>query len=164
MRIQTMRLGQLETLEVADDAVIHFPSGLPGFEAYTEYALIEDPEYHPFCWLQALSEPVVRFLLIDPWLAKGDYEIDLNDQDLTPLGLGADDRPLIVCILSVRDDDVATATANLRAPVIINRQRRLGAQVILPDERYPLRQPVFEGDSTLTGASGGAEHPEGAPC
>jgi flagellar assembly factor FliW len=48
--------------------------------------------------------------------------------------------------------------------VVINRQRRLGAQVILADERYPLRQPVFEGDSTLTGASGGAERPEGAPC
>jgi flagellar assembly factor FliW len=164
MRIQTMRLGQLEALEVPDEAVIRFPAGVPGFEEYTEYALIEDPEYHPFCWLQALHEPVVRFLLIDPWLAKPDYEIELNDQDLAQLGLGADDRPLVLCILSVRDDDVATATANLRAPVVINQRGGLGAQVILADERYPLRQPVFQGDSALTGTSGNAERQEGAPC
>ncbi len=39
--------------------------------------------------------------------------------------------------------DVRAMTANLQAPLVINPATRLGKQVILTDERFSLRHPVF---------------------
>jgi flagellar assembly factor FliW len=34
-------------------------------------------------------------------------------------------------------------TANLRAPIVVNRRGRLARQIILAGEQYPLRRPLF---------------------
>ena len=38
---------------------------------------------------------------------------------------------------------IRAMTANLQAPIIINPLKRIAKQVILTDERFPLRFPVF---------------------
>ena len=40
-------------------------------------------------------------------------------------------------------EDVRAMTANMQAPIIINPLKRIAKQVILTDERFPLRYPVF---------------------
>ena len=42
MFVRTARLGPVETLELPEEARLTFPAGLPGFEDYTAFALIED--------------------------------------------------------------------------------------------------------------------------
>lgn len=141
--VQTTRFGALEDVEVVEEAIITFPEGIPGFEQYTEYALIEEARFWPYAWLQPTDEPGVGFVLMDPHLFIPGYAPDLGCQDLTTLGLADDGALEMRCILVVPSDPKG-ATANAKAPLLINRPARRGKQVILMDERYALRHPVFE--------------------
>jgi len=143
MYVRTARLGPVETLELPEEARLKFPLGLPGFEEYTAFALVEDPYYAPFCWLQALDDPHVCFLLIPPESVVPDYELELGDEARESLRLEDGAEPRVYCIVVV-PQNVQEMTANLKAPVVVNPARRRGRQVIRTDERYPLRHPVLQ--------------------
>jgi len=51
-------------------------------------------------------------------------------------------------------EDVRAMTANLQAPLILNPVKRIAKQVILTDERFPLRYPVFGGSGTVERSPG----------
>lgn len=142
MEVQTTRFGQIETIEVPDELVIEFPHGLPGFEHQKSFALIEDARYLPLLWLQAIGDPSVQFVAIDPTLIRPDYQVDVTDLDVECLELNENREADLLCILVTQGDPRAT-TVNLKAPLVINRQARRGKQVILTDERYPLRYRAF---------------------
>jgi flagellar assembly factor FliW len=144
MFVRTARLGPLETIEVPEDARLTFPAGLPGFEDYTAFALIEDEYYAPFSWLQALDDPYISFLVVPPACVVPEYELDIADEDCESLRLDEDVEPRLYCIVTV-PGDVQALTANLKAPVVINPARRRGKQIIRTDERYSLREPVMQG-------------------
>ncbi|MCC7105647.1 MAG: flagellar assembly protein FliW [Chloroflexi bacterium] len=146
MQVQTTRFGPLETLDLPDDAALLFPDGLPGFEQHSAFALVEDRTYLPFCWLQSLADPNVRFLMVDPAVVDPDYHPTVTGSDADALALEAGDAFRVYAILVARDD-LRTATANLKAPVLVNWPRKLGRQVILMDDRYGLRHPLVPADS-----------------
>ena len=149
VQVQTMRFGTLEDLEVTDEAIITFPDGIPGFEEYTEYALIEEARFWPFAWLQPITEPQIGFVLMEPRLFVADYDPDFSCQDLTCLNVDGEDAVDLRCILVVPSDPKA-ATANIKAPLLINRRGQRGKQVILMDERFALRYPVFTDVTTAS--------------
>jgi flagellar assembly factor FliW len=155
MDIRTTRLGTLETVPVPDTAVLTFPEGLPGFEDHHAFALIEDQTLEPFHWLQSLADPNVGFLVIEPAALVPDYAFDLPDPDVRLLELDGTNPPRVLCILTV-PGDVQAMTANLQAPLVINPRRQLGKQVILTDEGYPLRHPVFGPSDSPDGGQGEA--------
>jgi flagellar assembly factor FliW len=66
------------------------------------------------------------------------------------LGLEDPSEARVLSILVV-PENVRAMTANLQAPVIVNPKKRVAKQVILTDERFPLRYPVFgtAGDAGL---------------
>ncbi|HEY7067134.1 MAG TPA: flagellar assembly protein FliW [Chloroflexota bacterium] len=144
MFVKTARLGPLETVELAEEARLTFPTGLPGFEEYTAFALIEDEYYAPFCWLQALDDPHISLLLVPPQCIEPDYDLPLADEDRESLRLEARAEPRLYCIVVV-PENAAEMTANLMAPLAINPARRRGKQIIRVDERYLLRQRVLQG-------------------
>ena len=144
MHVRTARLGPVETLELPEEARLTFPAGLPGFEDYTAFALIEDPYYAPFGWLQALDDPHISFLVVPPHCVDPDYELELGDEERESLRLEPGVEPRLFSIVVV-PEDVHAMTANLKAPLVINPARRRGKQIIRADERYPLRQPVLQG-------------------
>jgi flagellar assembly factor FliW len=141
--VQTTRFGSLEAVDVDQRSVLHFPEGIPGFEDFTDFALIEESRFWPFTWLQPLAEPAIAFVLMDPGLFIADYHPDLGSENLECLNLQADDIADLRCILVVPSDPKA-ATANVEAPLVINRRARRVKQVILMDDRLALRHPVFE--------------------
>ena len=59
------------------------------------------------------------------------------------VGLRAPEDALIRCVLTLHDDPEAT-TANLVAPIVLNRRTRKGRQVILQGTSLSMRYPVFE--------------------
>ena len=142
--VQTTRFGELETVSVAEEAIVAFPDGLPGFERHTTFALLEHERLAPFLWLQSVEDPYIGFLVIEPTLLVNDYSFDLNDPDVELLDLGDDVQPRVLAVIVV-PEDVRAMTANLQAPLVVNPTSRLGKQVILTDERFSLRHPVFGG-------------------
>lgn len=155
VEIRTTRYGEMETVLVPESAVLAFPEGVPGFERHQRFALIEDPKLAPFAWLQSLHDPLVGFLVIEPGLLVADYAFDISDPDVELLGLDDPSDARVLSILVV-PEDIRAMTANLQAPLILNPARRIGKQVILTDERFPLRHPVF-------GAQPGADTAEQSP-
>jgi flagellar assembly factor FliW len=60
------------------------------------------------------------------------YQVRLARSQLTPLELAALDHAFVLTVLSKNQGYV---TVNLRSPVIINLDRRIGRQVIVSDEQ-----------------------------
>jgi flagellar assembly factor FliW len=156
MEIHTTRYGELETIQTPESAVLAFPEGVPGFEQHRRFALIDDTRMAPFCWLQSLHDPLVGFLVIEAGLLIADYEFDISDPDVGLLGLddAADARVLSIVVVP---ENIRAMTANLQAPLILNPAKRIAKQVILTDEHFPLRHPVFGNAGTV----GAAEHAPG---
>ena len=159
LEIRTTRYGEMETVLISEDAILAFPEGVPGFERHRRFALLNDQKLAPFSWLQSLHDPLVGFLVIQPGLLVKDYEFDIADPDVELLGLDSPGDATVFSILVV-PEDVRAMTANLQAPVIVNPKRRIAKQVILTDERFPMRYPVFGGAGGAGGMGGGSGQPE----
>jgi len=140
--VRTTRYGEMETVRVSEEVLLAFPEGMPGFERHHRFALLQDTKLAPFFWLQSLHDPLVGFLVITPGLLVADYEFDIADPDVELLGLSDPSEARVLTILVV-PEDVRAMTANLQAPIVVNPAQRIAKQVILTDERFPLRFPVF---------------------
>ena len=137
MKIQSTRFGELE---VAEDDVIHFSQGLPGFPEEYHFALLSQGEDSPFFFLQSTQDPNLTFLLVDPFAFFAEYHFEIDDKLVTQLGLSAEHPPMAFCIVNVPQGKMQDMTANLSAPIVVNRFARLGRQVVLTDTSYSLRQ------------------------
>ena len=72
MKINTKIFGEIE---IADDRIISFPSGIIGFPELTEFALLhdEDSGSGAMHWMQSLQEPAFAMPVINPLLVMPDY-------------------------------------------------------------------------------------------
>ncbi len=132
MKIETQRFG---TLEIDERELFLFPQGLIGLETLRQWALVPDPENPTVAWLQSASRGDRAFAMISPRLFVPHYRVQVSRRSLEILQLRTDHRTFVLTIVAGK---VGSLTTNLRAPVIINLDRRLGCQVVTGDEQ-PLR-------------------------
>ncbi len=121
---------------VAETLVVEFPSGIPGFETYRRFVLIASADLSPLGCLKAVDASDVSFLVIDPRLLSLGYDLTLSDFERARLAASADETLLWLALVTITEKE---ATANLRAPIVINPTKMLGAQVIREDDQYPVR-------------------------
>ncbi len=59
-------------------------------------------------------------------------------------GAGAGDaaEAAVYCLVTVPDGDVTAATANLRAPLVVNPATQRARQIVLTDGGHPIRRPL----------------------
>ncbi len=142
MRIETQRFG---TLQVEEQELFLFPQGLIGLETLRQWLLVPDPENPAVAWLQSASRGDRALAMISPRVFVPNYRIHIPAHSLGVLQLRSDHRTYVLTTLSGRP---GAMTTNLRAPVLINLDRRVGCQVITGDE-----QPVQYALPALNGAS-----------
>ncbi len=143
MRAKTKFFGEVE---LADEKVLDFPSGLIGFENYTKFAIMYDEEDKGttrISWLQSLEEPLLALPVIDPLAIVEEYVPMIEDELLVPLGNPADEDLLFLLAMTV-PSDMTKVTANMKAPIIINAATKKGAQLIVENEDYPVKFNVYE--------------------
>lgn len=138
VRVATARFGEIE---VDDERVITCPEGLPGFPDAHRFALVDVRDTGVFYWLQSLDDPALAFLTVVPWAFYPDYEPELPEADREALGLVSADEALVLCLLTVHREE-ESITANLMAPVVVNRTSRLARQVVLAEAGWPLQAPL----------------------
>jgi flagellar assembly factor FliW len=137
LKMATTRFGEIE---VGADTVITFPQGLVGLPQLHRFVLIEGKG--PFQWMQSLDNPDATFVVIDSDEVVSDYEINPSREDIALVVEGEEPAPLCaLLIVTVPREAPERMTANLMAPLIVNTERRLGVQAVLPD-RYPVRHPI----------------------
>ncbi len=128
-------------VEVDERQKIKFPHGLLGFEKFQEYVLL-DAERQPFYWLQSTELEKVAFVLVNPFLFRPDYELDIDDADLAEIGIVDPESALVFSIVTVPSDG-GPMTANLQGPLIINRTDRRARQSILTDPRWKTKHDIL---------------------
>ena len=80
---------------------------------------------------------------MDPFAFFAEYHFEIDDKLVTQLGLSTEHPPMAFCIVNVPQGKMQDMTANLSAPIVINRFSRLGRQVVLTDTSYSLRQRLY---------------------
>ena len=115
---------------------------LPGFPGHRDYVLVPAEDGGRLFWLQSVAADGPRFLAVPASAYFPDYDPRLPDAACDELGLGDVADARLFCLVTVPDDDVASATANLRAPVVVNPATHEARQVVLLDPAHPIRRPL----------------------
>ncbi len=142
MKINTRIFGEIE---VDDEKIINFESGIIGFPQYTRFTLVYDVDNEQeasIIWLQSIDEADLVLPIINPLLIKDDYNPTIEDQYLEPLGELDPDATLIFVTLTV-PSDIKKMTINLRAPIVVNANNKKAAQIIIEDD-LPVRFPIYD--------------------
>lgn len=138
MKVATKAYG---LIDVDERHRITFPHGLLGFENVKDYVLL-DAERQPFYWLQSMEVERVAFILVNPFLFRPDYELDIDDEELRDIGIDKAEDALVFSIVTVPADG-SPMTANLQGPLVINREARLARQSILTDQRWKTKHDIM---------------------
>lgn len=138
----TINSSRYGLIEVAEDKVIEFAAGLPGFEGLTRFALLHPEDGAPkYFILHSLEDADVSFTITDPATFGFSYEIVLDEamsqllqQPDTPEAV-ADNQVLVIL---VKENESDPLRANLKAPLILNLKTRRGVQHIFTRLDYAI--------------------------
>lgn len=135
MQITTTRFGNVD---IEADDIFLFPNGLIGFESLRHWVLLADADNAAVGWLQSVARSETAMAVVSPLRFVTDYKVRVNRSQLQPLNLQDKDRAFVLSIVSKSPHAL---TLNLKAPLIVNLDRRLGRQVVTNDEQ-PLQLAV----------------------
>lgn len=147
MNVQTTRFG---LVEVDDDRIISFPSGLLGFSSYKNYVLLQPDDDGVFFWLQSTDSPELAFVVTDPSLWVKDYQAPIRREQMEELGLQTLDEGQVFVIVNKR---ASSLTVNLQGPLVINSISRSAMQLVLADKRWVTRHEIVKLGEAVHAAS-----------
>jgi flagellar assembly factor FliW len=154
MNFRTTRFGEIE---FPPEVIMTFPEGVLGFPNDQRYLLLEhDNEGSPFRWLQSLDNPDLAFIVMDPLIIEPRYSYDIDVDTARIIGTAEPGECATMVIVNVPHDFPIKMTANLKAPLVVNVEARLGRQVVLGSQAFAINTPVFP---ALANPAGGQEQP-----
>ncbi len=132
------------TVTIDDEKIIHFPSGIVGFPDLKKFALMHDVENagSGLGYLVSLDEPAFAMPVLNPLIVKPDYNPEVEDDFLAPLGELTPDNTLVMVTVTV-PHDLEKMSVNLMAPFIINSDNLKAAQIILEGD-YQIKFPIYQ--------------------
>ncbi len=143
MKAQTKFFGEVD---IEEDKIIEFPNGIIGFENFKKFSIIYDIDNDGetrISWLQSMEEPALALPVIDPLAITPEYAPMIEDELLSPLGDPADEDLLFLLVMTV-PADMTKVTANMKAPIIINAEKKKGVQLIVENADYAVKFNVYE--------------------
>ncbi len=143
MLVRTRHFGEID---LDENKIIYFENGIFGFEDYKEFTLLyddEDGERPDISWLQSLNEPALAIPVVNPFIVKPDYNPEVEDELLKPLGNLVEENIVVLISITV-PEEVEKISANLKAPFIINSDERKGAQIVVENQDYEVKYYFYE--------------------
>ncbi len=138
--IETTRFGSV-AFDVRD--VVTLEEGFLGFPDSRRFIVLQHKEGSPFCWLQSVDVGDLAFLVIDPAHYVADYAPEMPNEVAKQLEIDEDTPRLVYTIVTIPKGNPNGLTLNLAGPILINLENRLAKQVVVEDNRYPIRYQVF---------------------
>lgn len=136
MKINTRDFGEID---INEEDIIAFVNPVIGFATYSKYVfLYEDGSDQQFARLQSVEEPMVCFIVCNPFVVKPDYKYTLPDSVKKILGEGSYDAWLVTVVT----EDIKKSTVNMKSPIIVNPVTKQALQLVLDDD-YEIRYPLF---------------------
>ena len=140
VELNTLRFG---SLHVDENNLLSIPGGLLGFPEIEKFCLLDTGDDTFILWLQSVARPEIAFPVLEPKIFRPDYIVRLSAQELADLELQNLSQSAVYSILTI-PDDVSQMTANLKAPIVLNLKTRTARQVVLQENDYSIRQPMFK--------------------
>lgn len=143
MRINTRIFGEID---IEDSKIITFEKGIIGFPDMKHFTLLHDEEEGANAgikYLQSLDEPAFAMPVMDPLIVAPDYNPEVEDEFLKPLGEIAEDSLFVLVTVSV-PREIKNMTVNLQAPLIFNADERKAVQIILEGNDYKIKFPIYD--------------------
>lgn len=142
MVIKTKIFGEVT---ISDDKIIHFEDGIIGFPDLQDFTLMHNSEKPDaaLSWLVSIQEPAFALPVVDPLVIKADYNPQVEEELLKPLGEFTADDMLVLVTITV-PKKIEKMTVNLKAPIIINAAACRGCQIIVEGDEYQVKYPVYE--------------------
>ncbi len=139
MKVKTTRFGKID---VKEEQVITLAEGMLGFSECSRYTLMDDEIGEPFMWMQSLDIPSLAFVVIDPAIILPSYHFSVKKDQIKNLDTdNVDDLQVYVIVTMAAN--ILDVTVNLQGPLVVNKNKRVGLQVVLNDPNFSTRHPLF---------------------
>lgn len=138
LKIETKYLGEID---ISDDKIVHFESGIPGFENEKKFVLLDIADNVMFQILQSVESKNLAFFVVNPYLLFEDYSIQLNESIIDSLDIKEQNDVVVLSVMTLKEP-FSKSTVNLKAPLIINIKNKRGKQYILNDDTYSMRVTI----------------------
>ncbi|MCS6802431.1 MAG: flagellar assembly protein FliW [Chloroflexota bacterium] len=148
MNIVTTRFGQPEIVDVDERHLVAL--SIVGYGEGRLFARIDNEDNPALGWLQSLDDPATCFVVADPAAFFSDYAFDVTEDVVVALDLQTAEEVDVLVILRLGATPFET-TANLAAPIVVNRRTGRGRQIILTaplQSGWSVRTPLLPADST----------------
>lgn len=131
------------TLECPEDAIIHFPSGVPPFGDQQAFVIVSQGD-SPFVFLQSVAAPELCFITLPVQSIDPAYRLQVEPFDLNALDLNEEPCSIdsLTCLTILTIPEQGSTTANLAAPILINPARKIGVQAVRSDRTYSHAHPL----------------------
>jgi flagellar assembly factor FliW len=137
--VETTRFGKIT---VEPDKVITLPQGMIGFPRRTRYLFVQHRPESPLHWMQSLDSGDLAFVVVNPLLFEPDYQVVLGKAEMESLKVEQPADIQVWVVVTIPPGHPEKMTANLRAPLVVNLNQRLGAQIILDNADLPVRKSL----------------------
>lgn len=135
-----------QEIEYSESDLLEFPNGLFGFpdlRYYLPLSLCESGEDDngSILLLQSTEEIEVSFAVINPIVLCPDYTPELRPEELSFLA-AKDSGEISYYVVCVVRDNYLENMVNLKCPLAINSETRIGMQVVLDNTAYGYRHKL----------------------
>lgn len=140
MKVNTTRFGELQ---VNKEDVISLPEGLLGFENLKKFFVVDPGDSTLILWLQSIEDQKSAFPIIEPKIFKPDYVAKLLPTDMNSVELETLAQAKIYSILTI-PSDITKMSANLKAPIVINNEKKIAKQIVLQDSKLSVKFEMYK--------------------
>ena len=123
---------------------IIFNKGMLGLEKCKEFDLVDLEGLEPYKILKSTENKEIGLVVASPFEVDLEYEVKIPEETLKNLQILSEEDVVIYTTINV-NSDISKITTNLRAPIIINIKKALGEQIILNNEIYKIKHPIYKG-------------------
>jgi flagellar assembly factor FliW len=109
---------------------------MPGFPAHRDFVLVRLNEDGLLYAFTSIEDPELRFLVAPPEPFFPDYAPEIEDEVFSALNTKDPDRLLLMVVITAGTDET---TANLMAPIVVDRDSMRAIQVVLSGSGLPVR-------------------------
>ena len=131
-------------IEYNKEDIITFEKGISGFDNLKEYIILDLED--GFKVLHSVDNSDVGFVIVNPFDIVPQYEFELMESKKRALNI-KDQSDIILYNIITLHSNIEESTINLRSPIVINQRAKLAEQIVLGDERYDIRYPIFKEES-----------------
>ncbi|MGH4121138.1 flagellar assembly protein FliW [Clostridium sp.] len=127
----------------SEEDVIVFKKGLPGFKELKKFIIFPLKSNEAFSILHSIENIAIGLVLVSPFTILIDYEFKIPETNLKELGIEIPEDVEVLTTVTL-NSNIENMTTNLKAPIIINIKAKLGEQLILDNDKYKVKEPLFK--------------------